>query len=814
MVWPALWLRERGSGGLKRNLYNIDMKKFIILAMLLVSIMSTMQAQVHGMKKNVHPVKNVKKSATKAHKYQLATQWVDSAMSKMDLRQQVAQLMVIRVPLNLEGKAQREFEQVIRETEVGGVCFFVGTAKHTLPLIKRFQHVSKVPLLVCIDAEWGLGMRLSDCYSFPKNGDFGKLPKEMDTLLYAMGKEIGYQCRNMGIHVNFAPVVDVNSNPDNPVIGTRSFSEDPQRVAELGIQYMKGLQSQGVMAVAKHFPGHGDTKTDSHFDLPIINHTREYMDTVDLYPFKQLIDAGVEGVMTAHLQVNAYENEPNHPSSLSGHLVSELLRQKMGFNGMVITDGLDMKGVTKYYKDGDGELAALLAGTDILLLPPSVPQAIERICQAAEQDSNLRKLVEMRCRRVLRSKYLHGCADLKPGSWRVPNAEDSLRCDAIVRSLKLATEGKIDSIVNDGIAKGAYPGCQVLAMKDGQLLFRKAYGRQTFDTSSPAVTMNTVYDLASVTKMLSTTLAMMKLVETGKVKLDDPLSRYLPYLKHTDKEKITIRQIMSHMARLKSFFPFWQEAKDADDPRASVLQQITSSHLLASTEYVYSDLGFILLGDLVQTVSGQRLDIFVNRHFYSPMGLCHTFYNPIEHGIDSLSIAPTENDNHYRMRQVQGVVHDENAYVMGGVSGHAGLFSTADDVARILQMLLDSGLYDGKRYLKEETIRNFNTRYFAGQNCRRGLGFDKPLICGNGGSACDEASQQSYGHTGFTGTMVWVDPECGLTYIFLSNRVYPNASPNKLANMNIRTKIQSELYHAVKGMAVDKKGAGQASFGN
>ncbi|MBQ0160768.1 MAG: serine hydrolase [Bacteroidales bacterium] len=788
------------------------MKKIAVVLFALAVIVSGAEAQVRGMKKTSKTIQQAKNIAKVSRNNRLATTWVDSVMKEMTLQQKVAQLMVIRVPLDLEGKPQREFEQVLRETEVGGVCFFVGTAKHTLPLIKRFQSLSKVPLLVCIDAEWGLGMRLSDCYSFPKNLEFGKLPKEMDTLLYNMGREIGFQCKNMGIHVNFAPVVDVNSNPDNPVIGNRSFSEHPQRVAELGIQYMKGLQSQGVMAVAKHFPGHGDTKTDSHFDLPVINHTREYMDTVDLYPFQKLIDAGVEGVMTAHLQVNAYESEANHPSSLSANLVSGLLRQQMRFTGMVITDGLDMKGVTKYYKDGEGELAAFLAGTDILLLPPDVPQAIKRICQAAEDNPQLMQLVEMRCRRVLRCKYMHGCANLQPETWRVPNADDSLRCDAIVRSLRLATEGRIDSIVNDGIAKKAYPGCQVLAMKDGKLLFRKAYGHQTYDEDSPEVTMNTIYDLASVTKMMSTTLAMMKLVETGKVKLDDPLSRYLPYLKNTDKANITIRQAMSHMARLKSFYPFWQEAKDAEEPRTSVLKQVTASHLLSNTEYVYSDLGFILLGDLIQTVSGQRLDIFVNHHFYSPMGLCNTGYNPLERGIDSTLIAPTENDQHYRMRLIRGMVHDENAFAMGGVSGHAGLFGTADDLARILQMLLNGGTFDGRRYLKAETVAMFNTRYFDKQNCRRGLGFDKPLITGHGGSACDEAPQSSYGHTGFTGIMVWVDPDNQMLYVFLSNRVYPDPNPNKLSNMNIRTKIQSELYRSIKGMNT-AKGAGTATFG-
>lgn len=792
------------------------MKKIVILLSIVLLAGCVAQSQVHGMKKvqkdqkeNVQRTDKPKGTVPTRYRTGRATMWVDSVMKDMTLKDKIAQLMVIRVPLNLEGKPQREFEQVIRETGVGGVCFFVGTAQKTLPLIKRFQDISRVPLLVCIDAEWGTGMRLSDCYAFPKNGEFGKLPHDMDTLLYDMGREIGLECRNMGIHVNFAPVVDVNSNPDNPVIGVRSFSDDPQRVAELGIQYMKGLQSAGVMAVAKHFPGHGDTKTDSHFDLPVINHTREYMDTVDLYPFKQLIDAGVEGVMTAHLQVNAYESEPNHPSSLSANVVSGLLRQKLGFKGLVITDGLDMKGVTKYYHDGDGELAALLAGTDILLLPPDVPAAINKIYEAAQQDDTLRQLIEMRCRRVLRSKYYHGCADLRPEKWHVPTRDDSLRCDAIVRSLNLAVEGRIDSIVNDGIAKGAYPGCQVLAMQDGHLLFRKAYGHQTYDPASPEVTMNTVYDLASCTKVMSTTLAIMKLVETGKVHLDDPLSRYLPYLKHTDKAKMTIRQVMSHVARLKEFDAFWKKAQYADDPEASVLEQIAASPLLPKSEYVYSDLGFILLGELVQQVSGQRLDIFVNRHFYAPMGLCHTFYNPMEHGIDSLAIAPTNNDTYYRHKIVQGVVQDENAYAMGGISGHAGLFSTADDLARILQMLLDGGVYDGKRYLKAETIETFNTRHFS---CRRGLGFDKPVMCGTGGTAAEEASQSSFGHTGYTGTFVWVDPEYKMTFIFLSNRTFPSVTPNKLAQMNIRTKVHSEMYKACRKPT--KNNASTATFGN
>ncbi|MBQ6069534.1 MAG: serine hydrolase [Bacteroidales bacterium] len=787
------------------------MKRIVLLLLGMCCLAFTTQAQVRGMKRQSRMKPAVERAAAR-YRGRLATEWVDSAMRDMNLRQQVAQLMCIRVPLDLEGKAQREFEQLIREAEPGGVCFFVGTAQRTLPLIKRFQYVSRVPLLVCIDAEWGMGMRLKDCYAFPKNGEWGMLPPEMDTLVYAMGREIGRECRNMGIQVNFAPVVDINSNPNNPVIGVRSFSDDPRRVAQLGIQYMRGLQSEGVMAVAKHFPGHGDTETDSHYDLPIINHTRAYMDTVDLYPFRRLIEEGVQGVMTAHLQVNAYESSKNRPSSLSDKLVNQLLRKELKFQGMVITDGLDMQGVTKYYKDGDAELAALLAGSDILLLPPDVNKAIERICRAAEADEDLRQLIAIRCRRVLRTKYEHGCAHLEPDTWRVPNADDSLRCETIVRPLRLVVERRIDSIIEQGIAQHAMPGCQVLAMQEGRLLFRKAYGHQTYEPNSPLVDMQTVYDLASVTKMMSTTLAMMKLVETGKVMLDDPLSRYLPYLKHTDKQHITIRQTMSHMAGLKSFDSYWKKAKESDDPLESVMQQVVSTPIQPQAGYLYSDLGFMLLGDLVQHVSGQRLDIFVHRHFYSPMGLCSTFYNPLEHGIDSLRIAPTEEDRHYRNRLVRGVVHDENAYTMGGISGHAGLFSTADDLSRILQMLLDGGVYDGRRYLKEETIKMFNTCYYAGQGCRRALGFDKPLLSGSGGSPCNEVSKSSYGHTGFTGTMVWVDPECKLIYIFLSNRVCPNVSPNRLADMNIRTRVQQELYRVLRPNSTTTSSV--ATFGN
>ena len=717
--------------------------------------------------------------------------WVDSVMRTLSDEQMAAQLMVVRVPLNLSDSDAEVFAQQLVDRQIGGVCFFAGTSPRQLELTRRFQRDMQVPLMVCLDAEWGLGMRLRDCFSFPRQGVFEKLHPDSDTLAYFIGREIGIQCRKMGVHVNFAPVVDVNSNPLNPVIGTRSFSADPNRVAHLGSLYMRGLQSQGVMAVAKHFPGHGDTKTDSHLELPVLNHTHAYMDTIDLLPFRRLIADGVQGVMTAHLQVNSYDSL--HPSSLSEVLVSDLLRKKMGFKGIVFTDGLDMKGVTNHYSNGQGELQALRAGNDILLLPPDVPQAIQLIAATMKQDSKFRKLVEMRCRRVLRAKYhfLHpidGLGAIQPSA--IPDEADSLRCRAIVNGIKLYQDSILDALVMNGIEKHAYPGCQILVAQYGNIIFSRSYGSQSYDTTFCPVTDSTIYDLASLTKITATTIALMKLVDEGKVNLDEKLSHYLHYLRKTNKKDITVRQALSHCARLKAYDNYWQKTDDPD----KILKLIAQSPLQSKDGYLYSDLGFILLGDLVREVSGHSLDKFMQRNFYQPLHMNHTAFKPLEHGFDLQNIAPTELDSIFRKELIHGTVHDPNAYALGEVSGHAGLFSNASDLFLLMQMLLNGGELDGHRYLSKEVINTFNSRSYAAKGNRRALGFDKPLIHDRSSHVAPEASQSSFGHTGFTGTMIWVDPQYQLIYIFLSNRVHPSATPNRLAQMNIRTDIQSRIY--------------------
>ncbi len=717
------------------------------------------------------------------------TDWIDSVMATLNLEQRVAQLMVVRVPLDMTDKQARVFSDEMNGYGVGGVCFFAGTAERQASMTRRFQKDAEVPLLVCIDGEWGLGMRLKDLYSFPKNAVFGRLRPDADSIVYRMGQEIGRQCREMGIHVNFAPVVDINSNPKNPVIGTRSFGTDRERVAQLGIMYALGQQSQGVLATAKHFPGHGDTDKDSHLELPVINHTAAYIDSVDTYPFRRLIEAGVGGIMVAHLQVKALD--PERPSSLSPIVVGGLLRQRLGFDGLVVTDGLDMKGVTNTYGEGRGELAALLAGNDILLLPPDVPKAIEVIKNAAERSDSIRALVDYHCRRVLKAKYTYVRPYLKDDI-RVPGKEHEQVCKDIVTDLNINLDSRIDSIVNNAIAAQAMPGCQLLVMHRGRVVLDRCYGNLTYDEGAAPVTRETLYDLASLTKVTATTLAVMKLVDQNKLGINDKLSRHLPYLKGTDKERITVKQALSHCAGLKAYDALWQQTSDRD----SILLLIAESMLNPDNSYLYSDFGFMLLADMVEQISGQSLDTFMAENFYEPMGLLSTTFRPLDNNFVPADIAPTELDSLRGL--IRGTVHDPNAAAMGGVSGHAGLFSNAREVALLMQMLLNGGELDGERYLKEKTVKTFTSRHFERQGNRRALGFDKQLFTpSKNGQVCCEASQNSYGHTGFTGTMLWVDPDEDLVYVFLSNRVHPSASPNKLAQMNVRTDLQSCIYNDI-----------------
>jgi beta-glucosidase-like glycosyl hydrolase/CubicO group peptidase (beta-lactamase class C family) len=939
--------------------------------------------------------------------------WVDSVYTSLTREQRIAQLLVIRAWSWKDSVYNDSLMRVVVGNNVGGVCFFKGSPVQQAVLTNRMQQDILTPLMVTTDAEWGLGMRLDSAFSFPRLMTLGAIRN--DSLIYEMGRLVGQACRRLGIHVNFAPVADVNNNPGNPVISFRSFGENRELVARNSILYMKGMQEEGILTTAKHFPGHGDTDSDSHYTLPVINHNRQRLDSVELYPFRELIREGAQGMMIAHLFVPCLDSTENTPTTLSKNVVTGLLKNEMGFNGYVFTDALDMQGVTKYFPAGAIEVKALQAGNDILLLPQDVPAAVKAIKTAVDSGWLSDSLLEARCKRMLMLKHKLGLAerpvistrhlveDLNPPEagllarnlieesitvlknelmlipltaidrrkiavlsigepfptlfqetlrqyapveiFNVPreftkafadsifsrvytcdvaivgihgirsNPSDAFgltpemirladtitrinrtilavfgtpyalnritgldKSEAIVVAYQdnpdtqraaaevifggIAAKGKlpvsaaqfplwsgettektrltsalpeavgiprqslnvIDSIVNDGIEKRAFPGCQVLFANDGKVFFEQAYGHPRYEDTTE-VTVQHLYDLASVTKILATTLAIMKLYDESRISLNDRLGKYLPKLKGTNKAHLHIGDVMAHQAGLPDWIPFYSSTllygqpdpalyqpepsnefpvrvaqnlylrKDYPD---SIYRRILDSPLLHSHDYKYSDLGFYLLPRVVEEITGMPFEEYLDVTFYKPLGLLATGFLPRENH-DLSVIVPTEYDEAFRKQLLWGDVHDQGAAMLGGISGHAGLFGNARELAVIMQMLLQEGSYGGKQYLSPETVQTFTSVQFPKRGNRRGAGFDKPMLNPHlEGPSCKSASPLSFGHAGFTGTYVWADPAENLVYIFLSNRIYPSAENRKLSDMNIRTNIHQVVYDLLR----------------
>lgn len=941
------------------------------------------------------------------------SKWVDSVYNSLTVEQRIAQLLIIRAYSWKDSLYNDSLSMIVKKNNVGGVCFFKGSPASQAILTNRFQQETQTPLLIAIDAEWGLGMRLDSAFSFPRQLALGAINE--DSLIYRMGRMVGRNCKRMGIHVNFAPVADINNNPKNPVINFRSFGENRERVAHKSVMYMNGMQDEGIMTTAKHFPGHGDTDTDSHFALPVITHSWQRLDSIELYPFKALIHEGAKGVMVAHLYMPDLDSAANTPTTLSKKVITGLLKEKLGFKGYVFTDALDMEGVTKYFKPGEIEVKALQAGNDILLLPQNVDIAISGIKTALDSGWLSGELIEIKCKRMLSLKLELGLghkpvidlddlvADLNPPEaealrqkmvnksmtliknelqiipltgvdrrkiaalsigdsmptlfqaalnryarmtlFNVPrnftkSFADSIikkvtACDIVIvgvhgitsnaadtfgltRDMRrlidtvtlvnrtilaifgtpysleripncnkpeailvayqgnpstelaaaevifggigatgklpvtsarfscgtgLVTEktrlefvmpeeigiprqalGVIDSIALKGIDSRAYPGCQVLLAQHGKIFYAKAFGQPRYE-DTVKVTMQHIYDIASITKVAATTLAIMKLVDEGKLTISDTLGKYLPFLKSSNKSNLQIRDVMAHQAGLQDWIPFYKTTLTGGQPDTAIYQavqsmgfptrvaqnlyirknysdtifkRIASSPLRATRDYKYSDLGFYLLRLIVEQVSDQPFDTYLDASFYKPLGLSTICFKP-RNRFDMSQLIPTEYDEVFRKQLVWGDVHDPGAAMLGGVSGHAGLFSNAFDLAVILQMLLQEGTYGGKQYISPATIQGFTRAQFPGKGNRRALGFDKSALNpALDGPTCKSASPQGFGHSGFTGTYFWADPANGLIYVFLSNRVYPNAANQKLSDMNIRTNIHQAVYDLLR----------------
>jgi beta-N-acetylhexosaminidase len=829
--------------------------------------------------------------------------------------------------------------------------------------------------------------------------------------------EVGRQLKRLGVHINFAPVIDVNNNSANPVINFRAFGEDRYNVARKGLAYMQGLQDAGIIACAKHFPGHGDTDADSHYTLPLLKHSIQEIDSVHLYPFRYLIDRGLQSVMVAHLQIPSLEPTTNLASTLSHNVVTGLLQTQLGFEGLIITDALDMKGVSDFFKPGELELRALMAGNDILLLPEDVPAAIRTIKKAVEDGTLAESFLNEKVRKVLFFKQMAGLDKWQPiptdglhaflnnprarqlnktlvqsaitlvrnendlvpvtglanrriaalaiggekgnpfqamlsnygrvdhfaiGKDHSPGqasrvlqelaaydlvivsvhnnsmfvsrrygitpetinliktlaarqqtilnlfanpysldyfGREILNVDAVVIAYQdgllfeeaaaqlifggLPARGRlpvtvspyfpayksiptperfrvrfatpeevgvnghmlqrIDSIVADAIDRKAFPGCQIAVVRDGAVIYHKAFGYHTYDGQVPVKTTD-IYDLASVTKIAATTASVMRLTDERKMDLEQNIGFYLPALKGSDKEKITMRDMLAHQGRLRSWIPFYLETVEKGQPhpaiystdfsdefpyevahnlfmsanyRDTIFSRIVTSPLLNRKMYRYSDLGFIMLSDMIERQSGLPIDQFAHDTFFAPLGLQTMTYRPLDK-FPRERIVPSEIDTVFRRQILLGHVNDPAAAMLGGVAGHAGLFSNALDLAVLMQMFLQGGEYGGTRFINESTLREFTKVQFAGNQNRRALGFDKPAITpAEGSPASKSASPLSFGHSGFTGTYTWVDPQEDLVYVFLSNRTFPDPNNRKISELSVRTNIHQVIYDAI-----------------
>jgi beta-glucosidase-like glycosyl hydrolase/CubicO group peptidase (beta-lactamase class C family) len=942
-------------------------------------------------------------------------------MMSLTVEEKIGQLIWIAAFANRDIGYDVNITNVVEKNGIGGIIFFQGSAVKQAQMVNHFRKISKVPPLIAIDGEWGIGMRLEEIPGFPYQMTLGAVKN--DSLIYTMGRYIADQMKRSGVNINLAPVADINNNPKNPVINARSFGEDPESVSRKTVAYMKGMQDNGIIAVAKHFPGHGDTEVDSHLDLPVIKHSMERLQAVELVPFRSLVNSGVGAVMPGHIWVPALDPVNNNPATISQPILTGLLRNDMRFKGLILSDAMNMGGITKYTKPGESEVLALAAGMDVLEYVTDPGRAVKSIMAALEDGTLTISSIDERCRRVLAAKFWAGLSNPEPvdneeiidelftpamkaftrelykSSITILENRDNIIPVRRVESLKIASLGvnrkvtslfqqtlgkytsidhytidinggegyrgllekleeydlviagiygigqrtgvsmvsnagldslvrklnrqnrtlitwfgnpysinsvkgiqeataliltyqlneyteslaaqlifggfgahgslpvtinekypaghglktagnlrlqfgfpesvgmnseilkkKIDSLALLGINEKAYPGCIVMAARKGVVVFSKSYGHHEYD-GRIEVKEDDLFDLASVTKISAATPGLMLLESQGRFTPDEYLGNYVPLFKGSNKEKIVIRDMLAHQAGLVSWIPFWRETirestgqfrnrtfqagpSDrfplivADNMyihrtyRNRLFKEIRNSKLSEEKKYVYSDLAFIIAPEIIASITGENWADFVKTNIYNRLGAFDITFNPyLRYPVSR--IVPTEYDSLFRRQLIHGYVHDEGAAMLGGASGHAGLFATAGDLMKLMEMYRRMGNYGGEQIIDEKVLEEYTSYQFPeNDNNRRGLGFDKPKPDNNELPAEEiyptiSASPSSFGHSGFTGTFVWIDPEYEITYVFLSNRVYPTRNNSKLSDLNIRTGILQALYDSI-----------------
>ena len=942
--------------------------------------------------------------------YYAQEKWVDSILNSMTVDQKMGQLFMIQAYSNLDTVHENKIKEMIQKYHVGNLIFMQGTPSKQVQLTNTYQSLSKIPLMIGFDGEWGLDMRLQNTYKFPWNMTLGAI--QDNTLIRKFGEHLGRHAKRVGIHVNFAPVVDINTNPLNPIIGNRSFGEDKQNVTQKAIAFSQGMQSEGVLANAKHFPGHGDTATDSHLKLPVLTFDRQRLDSVELYPYKRVFDAGMASVMTAHLSIPVLESNPKLPTSLSPSVVTDLLKEELGFLGLIFTDGLNMKGAADYSSSAEIDLAAVLAGNDVLLIPQDVPATISLMKNSIQTGVLSPERIDESVRKILLAKYkvglhLHKSIDtlnlvkdlntiedevlhrelVKNSITIIKNKKNILPIEDLKKHKKIAyvalgddtgdqfldalakyskihkidsnnlnevidiledfdlvvvgfhksnahpwkpyefsnqelvwlheiarknktilavfaspysllniksftnleavlvayqnseiaqeitaqtifgaieATGKlpvsiknefpvgtgiitkslqrlqysipeavgmsskklarIDSVATVVLEEKMSPGLQVLVARKGVVVYEKSFGYHTDKKKNP-VKNSDVYDVASLTKILASLPMLIKAEEEKKIALSSSVRKIVPRFKKSNKDTVTVQEILSHYGQLKAWIPFYKLTQDsitnknlkkfyrakktkkftikvAEDLflnssyKDSIYKYIRDAEQREKPGYKYSDLGYYIFKEALEKRYKKDLNVLVDDEFYEPLGANRMSYLPLAK-FDKLSIVPSEKDSYFRHQLLHGYVHDMGAAMLGGVGGHAGLFANSNDVAKMMQLYLQKGYYGGKRYFKAATFNKFNKRYYSDKKVRRGLGFDKPQLDSTIMATCGCVSDESFGHSGFTGAYTWADPVSGILYVFLSNRVFPTMENYGLVDQDIRTKIQQIIQEAI-----------------
>lgn len=930
--------------------------------------------------------------------------WVESKLKELSLNEKIAQSFMVPCWSN-KGKAHLdEVESWVRNQKVGGIIFFQGERSNFQDALAQMQAASSIPLLIGMDAEWGVAMRLFDEQRFPYQQTIGAA-NNLD-LTKKIGYFMGLECESMGIHMNFSPVADVNSNPDNPVIGFRSFGMSTSSVSKQTAAMVQGIEDAGVISCVKHFPGHGDTDKDSHLELPTVSHSIDEFEKTDFKPFEAGFKAGSRSVMVAHLNVPSLD-PTGTPSSLSQPVIQGYLRNKLKFQGLIISDALNMKAVADKYGKSEVVAKAYLAGCDILLFPENIVEAIEIIAGKVAKNELSVQEVDNHCRRVLKAKYqaIVNKPSIKRKDWHRESEavkslvyQDALTClkndndflpfdllnekiirisvgihaapfrerledyayvthyrfntleeairrlpsinfsdkakyvvdfhsdgqrsannygfgewakvfDVLPQSLKTAVvffgnpmvlrktnslpiqiksllcayenttyaqqataqaimgaedvTGKlqlelnstwkvgagitiknngrlqfsqpevlginasklaeIDSIILRAIRAEAMPGCQVVAAVDGKIILQKSWGKTMYEKGD-SVNNYHLYDLASITKIASTTTALMKLQSENKFSIKASLADLVPeYVNGTPYASLTVENLLTHQAGLTPWIAFYKKTikNNELDPEIysttlkegyhtpvakglwikdnywkEILNTIVHTPLTGKKSYEYSDLSYYFFNKYIEKITGKHQNEYVLEEIYAPLGLRRMRYLPLER-FPLNEIVPTENDQVFRKELIHGYVHDPGAAMMGGVAGHAGLFSNATDLAMLMQFLMNKGQIGNHSLIKKEVVDLYTACHFCPTN-RRGLGFDKPTISITNGPTCDLVSPSTFGHSGFTGTITWADPTNKVVYVFLSNRVYPDAENKKITKMSVRNEVQRVLYEAIK----------------